>query len=96
MSLTDLYTNGDVGCNSPLNMTGVLSIVVLFCSCGLVWAYRNVRKVTSINLNDESDIDLDDQDSVSYDNVTPSQRKLLLDLGDKIAEVLMMIIQGAK
>lgn len=54
--------------------------------CGGLWAFRNVRKVTAIDLR-EHDIDLDDAESVSYDSVTPNQKKLLMELGDKIAEV---------
>jgi hypothetical protein len=78
MSSHNIYSEEDIVCKASLNMTGVVSIVVFFCSAGLVWAYRNVRKVTSINLSNDMEIDLDEQDSVSYDNVTPSQRKLLL------------------
>ena len=47
-------------------MAGVVAINVIFCLSGILWAIRNVRKVTSIDLNRDMDIDLDDQESVSY------------------------------
>jgi hypothetical protein len=59
-------------------MSEVVALVVVFCASGLAWAFHNVRKVTSINLGQDNDIDLDDQDSMSYDAVTPHQKKLLL------------------
>jgi hypothetical protein len=37
-------------CQSPLGFAEVISIVVVFCVSGIVWAYRNFRKVTKINL----------------------------------------------
>jgi len=67
-------------------MPEVVALVVVFCVSGLIWAFRNVRKVTSINMGQDNDIDLDDQDSMSYDAVTPHQKKLLLELGSKISE----------
>ena len=82
----DYYSQELSTCQSPLGMSGVVALVVIFCACGLVWAYRNVRKVTSINLGQDNDIDLDDQDSMTYDSVTPSQKKLLIELGSKISE----------
>ena len=87
MSINNLYGEEDIICQAPLDMAGVVAIVIFFCSAGLVWAYRNVRKVTSINLSNDMEIDLDEQDSFRHDNVTPSQKKLLLELGAKIADV---------
>lgn len=82
----DYYSQEEAACQSPLGLSEVVAVCVVFCVAGLVWAYRNFRKVTSINLSQDIDIDLDDQDSMSYDSVTPSQKKLLLELGSKISE----------
>lgn len=65
-------------CSSPLSFDGVVIVNVIICALGLLWAYRNVKKVTNINLNNFSDIDMDDADSMTYDTVTPSQKKLLI------------------
>jgi hypothetical protein len=73
-----------------------VALVVAFCVLGLVWALRNVRKVTSINLNRFNDIDLDDASNMSYDSVTPSQKKLLLELGEKISEVHILLFRAQR
>lgn len=73
-----------------------MTLVILFCGAGIAWAIRNVRKVTNIDVMRESDIDLDEGDSISYDTITPSQKRLLLELGEKIKDVLILIFQGAK
>lgn len=62
--------------------------MLIFTGLGLVWAFINVRKVTSINLEND-DIDMEDGESMHYDLVSPSQKKLLLELGDKISEVIV-------
>jgi hypothetical protein len=85
------YSTEEVGCRSPLSFEGVIATVVVFGALGLLWAYRNVKKVTSINLSNFSDIDLDDSESMEYDMVSPPQKKLLLELGMKISEVVVII-----
>lgn len=59
MEISDFYSTEDGECKSPLSYSGVIATVFIFGISGLVWAFRNVKKVTSINL-DNNDIDLDD------------------------------------
>jgi hypothetical protein len=81
------YSTEFAECRSPLSFDGVVAIVFSFCVVGLLWAAANVRKVTSINLEHDDIIDMDDGESMQYDLVSPSQKKLLLELGEKIADV---------
>jgi uncharacterized membrane protein len=66
MNINDLYSEDSISCKAPLSMTGVVSLVVVFCLSGILWAIRNVRQVININLDRDMDIDLDDQESISY------------------------------
>jgi len=47
-------------CESPLNFLGVIAIVIVCCALGILWAIRNVRLVTNINLHEGNDVDLDE------------------------------------
>jgi hypothetical protein len=49
--LFNYYTSEKNECFSPINLAGVVSLVVLSCALGIGWAIRNVLKVTSINLS---------------------------------------------
>lgn len=84
MELAQFYSTEEGDCQAPLSFSGVVATVLIFGVSGLVWAFRNVRKVTSINL-DNNDIDLDDSLSMRDDMVSPPQKKLLLELGEKIS-----------
>ncbi len=68
-------------------------LVVVFCLAGLLWAYRNVKRVISIDLNSGSDVDLSQADSITYDSVTPAQKKVLIELGEKISDVAFIRIR---
>jgi len=68
-------------------------LVVVFCLAGLLWAYRNVKRVISIDLNWGSDVDLSQADSITYDSVTPAQKKILIELGEKISDVAFIRIR---
>lgn len=59
MELDQFYSTEEGDCHAPLSFSGVVATVLIFGASGLVWAFRNVRKVTSIKL-DNNDIDLDD------------------------------------
>lgn len=88
MPVADYYSQENITCEAPLSMAGVVGLVVTCCLAGLVWAIRNVRKVTAIDLNHTSDINLDEADSISSnEHVASSQKQLLLELGSKISEV---------
>jgi hypothetical protein len=82
------YSTEFIECRAPLSFGGECALVAIFCGLGLLWAVANVRKVLAINVEgDGSDIDLDDNESMQHDLVSPSQRKLLAELGEKIADV---------
>lgn len=87
MDIARYYSEENSECSAPLGLPGVVSLVVIFCLAGLIWAYRNFKKVTEINMMKDSDIDLSESDSINYDNITPAQKKLLAELGEKISEV---------
>lgn len=71
------YSTEFSDCRSPLSFEGVVAAVFVFCAAGLLWAFLNVRKVRAINLETE-DMDMEDGESMHYDLVSPSQKKLLL------------------
>jgi hypothetical protein len=58
---------------------------ILIGFLGLAWAYRNLKKVLKINVDNYSEVDLDDADSINDDMISPVQKKLLLELGLKIS-----------
>jgi hypothetical protein len=63
---------------------------------GLIWAYRNLKKVLNIDVNSESEIEMDDADSFNDSMVSPVQKKLLLELGFKISEVIIVRSRALK
>ena len=50
MNQLDNFGNTEM-CFSPLGFDGVVIVNVIICALGLIWAYRNVKKVTNINLD---------------------------------------------
>jgi hypothetical protein len=86
--ITNFYSTEFLACRAPLSYSGQCALIISFCIAGLLWAVANVRKVLSIDVNADSiDIDMDDGDSMQHDLVSPSQKKLLVELGEKIADV---------
>lgn len=86
--ILNFYSTELITCRAPLNYSGQCALIISFCIAGLLWAVINVRKVLSIDINTDSiDIDMDDGDSMQHDLVSPSQKKLLVELGEKIADV---------
>lgn len=78
-------------CQSPLSMTGVILIVVLCCVLGIVWAAFNFLLVTKINVQEGND---GESDSLVGD-IPEEQKKLLLELGEKIQNVNSNYILGS-
>jgi hypothetical protein len=78
MSDGSYFSSPDSLCESPLTFSGSVAVVVVFCVMGMLWAFRNVRKVIKINLEHYEDIDMEDTDHIGFKSITPSQQKLLL------------------
>lgn len=95
--ITNFYSTEFLACRAPLSYSGQCALIISFCIAGLLWAVANVRKVLSIDVNADSiDIDMDDGDSMQHDLVSPSQKRLLVELGEKIADVPIPICRAQK
>lgn len=82
-----IFQYDDDICQSRLTYEGFMILTIVIGILGLIWAYRNLKKVLNIDVNSESEIELDDADSFNDSMVSPIQKKLLLELGFKISEV---------
>jgi len=47
-------SSDSAACSSPMSFDGVVIFNVIVCGLGLLWAYRNVKKVTNIKLDNYS------------------------------------------
>ena len=77
-------------CQGPLSMSGVVIIVVVCCVLGIVWAGFNFMLVRKIDVEKGSD---GESDSLVGD-IPEGQKKLLLELGEKISTVITFFILG--
>ena len=77
-------------CEAPLTFSSVIILVVISCVLGLLWAAFNFRSVKKINV--ESDQDAESDSLIG--GVTERQRKLLIELGEKISNVQIDLTKG--
>jgi uncharacterized protein HemX len=85
MSINTILAAGptDAVCYGSFDFTTTIVVIVVSCVLGIAWAIFNFLQVKAINV-----INNDGEASRQLVNeVTEEQRKLLIELGDKIANV---------
>jgi hypothetical protein len=70
--------------DAPLNMTGVILIVIVSCVVGLVWAFVSYLGVKKIDVKNGQQ---GEYEQGLNEGATEHQVKLLLEIGEKISEV---------
>lgn len=70
-------------CQAPLSFSGVVGIVISCCILGLLWALFNVISVNKIDV--EKGVDGESESLVG--DIPENQKRLLLELGEKISNV---------
>ena len=80
-----LSLQGDNGeCYGSFDFTTSIIIIIVCCLLGIVWAIFNFIKVRQINV---ASAEATSSSSELVSNITDDERKLLVELGDKIASV---------
>lgn len=70
-------------CQAPLSFGAVIGIVIGCCILGLIWAIINMLSVNKIDVEKG----IDGQSDSLVGDIPESQKQLLIELGDKIANV---------
>lgn len=89
--MSDISLLADVeGCAAPLSFTGVIALVIISCVLGLLWSAYNILLVNKINV--ETGYDGESESLVG--DIPEEQKKLLIELGEKISNVSHFISLG--
>ena len=84
-------------CTGPLNFTVETIIIAACCLLGIIWAVINLLSVSKIDV-EEGNIGEDDSDDSDYrgrrEDIPEKQKHLILELGEKISEVIDGSILG--
>lgn len=83
-TITTTVTDLQVGCEAPLSFSADVAIVIVCCVLGLLWSLFNVLLVNKINVNSS---DQGDSEGRLVGDIPKEQKELLIELGDKIANV---------
>jgi hypothetical protein len=78
-------STGDSGCSSPMSYPVEVIVIVVCCLLGIVWAIYNIFEVERINVRGGYNGDTHS----NAKHLTPHQEGLLVELGDKISEVII-------
>lgn len=70
-------------CYGSFNYGASIAVIIVSCVLGLAWAVVNFLQVKKINVENSGD----SSTGQLVENITEEQRKLLVELGDKIANV---------
>lgn len=73
----------DATCYGTFDFTTTIVVIIVSCVLGIAWAIFNFLQVKSINVINNSG----ESSRQLVNEVTEEQRKLLIELGDKIANV---------
>lgn len=79
-TVQSLLAEGNLNCEAPLSFGTVTILVIISCGLGLLWAGFNFMSVKKIDVAKEDD---GEHDSL-IGAITPKQKKLLIELGEKI------------
>lgn len=74
----------DAECLGIFDYTTTIVVIIISCVLGIVWAIVNYVLVKRINVSDETHT----AHGTLINDITPEQRKLLIELGDKISNVI--------
>ena len=77
-------TGGSGNCGSPWSYPVEVIVIVVCCLLGIAWAVYNIFQVEKIRVRGASN-----EVSPNGKSLSPHQENLLLELGDKISEVVM-------
>ena len=80
----------DSTCEAPLSFGAVIIIVIISCALGLIWAAYNFFLVRKIDVERGED---GESDSLIGD-IPEGQKKLLIELGEKISNVISLLNLG--
>lgn len=89
ISLADVVYSNSAECYGSFDYSTSIIIIILSCVLGIVWAAINFIQVRAIKVDDKGG----DSQSALVDNITDHQRKLLIELGDKIATVSYVLFR---
>ena len=73
-------------CRAPLNFSLQWIIIIVCCVLGLLWAAYNIWLVLKIDV--KKGITGDKEDDARRTDISQHQKDLLIELGEKISEVL--------
>ena len=90
MDYLPLLSDATPVCEPPLSFGSVIILVIISCVLGLLWAAFNFMSVKKINVESDQDAEADSL----IGGVTEQQRKLLIELGEKISNVKIFFIVG--
>jgi len=88
MNYLGQLSEGTPSCEAPLTFGSVTVVVIISCVLGLLWAAFNFMSVKKIDVEKGDD---GESDSL-IGAVTEKQKKLLIELGEKISNVLNYLI----
>jgi uncharacterized protein HemX len=71
-------------CLGSLDYSASIAVIIVSCVLGLAWAVVNFIQVRKINVEGSGDTST----GQLVENISEEQRKLLIELGDKIANVI--------
>lgn len=78
----------DATCYGLFDYSTTITIIIVACALGIAWAIINFLQVKSIDVINHNT----GSDRTLINEITEDQRKLLLELGDKISNVLLWFI----
>jgi hypothetical protein len=90
MDIVQQLTVDDATCEASLDFGTVTLIVIITCVLGLIWAAYNFYLVRKINVERGED---GESDSLIGD-IPEGQKKLLIELGEKISNVISLLNLG--
>lgn len=86
ISIADIAYSDSSECYGSISYTASIAVIIISCVLGIIWAVINFFQVRSIKVDDEGT----DSKAALVENITLEQRKLLIELGDKIQNVNLL------
>lgn len=89
MEYVGVTATDSTDCYGSFDFPTSIIIIIISCVLGLVWAVFNFIEVRKINVEDSGS----SSSGQLVENVSEEQRKLLVELGDKIANVSFFLFR---
>ena len=86
INVADIIYSDSSDCYGSFSFSASIAVIIVSCVLGIVWAAINFIQVRSIKVDEAST----ESKSALVENITEEQRKLLIELGDKIANVRVL------